>query len=57
MFKRINAEHDITGALQKRWEIVTPDYIEWVSYEDWKASPLPDMTERDFFGGIIYRAA
>lgn len=54
MFKQIRANIDINGTLNKEFVLVSQDCVEYVSYEDFKSSPLPDMTERDAFGGIVY---
>ncbi len=52
--KRITYDNNhITGEHNKRWQFCGDDIVEMVSPEEWSASPLPDTTKRDAFGGII----
>jgi hypothetical protein len=43
----------ITGAQQKRWSFYNAEEVQYTAPDTWSASPLPDTTERDTFGGII----
>ncbi len=52
--KRITYDKNyITGGQDKRWQLYGGDIVEMVNPGEWSASPLPDTTERDAFGGII----
>lgn len=52
--KRITYDKNyITGDHTKRWQLYNAEQSEFVDGATWSASPLPDTTERDAFGGII----